>query len=199
MELGRRRLRLESEAPAVRGARDRCDTRTGRLPSPTRSLHCHSNFSFLDGASHPKSLPPRRAASGWRRWRSPITTASTAWSASPRLPRRWACRRCSAVRSRSIADDGRASACARSEADTSPRSTPARARFACPRPGRDPSARACRWVRRIRPLSRRMSHGSSGGREGGPQFAFGDLADAVWPVTPGCSPVAARERSRPRW
>ena len=46
-------------------------------------LHCHTNFSFLDGASHPEELVEEaRAARARRRSRSPTTTASTAWSAS---------------------------------------------------------------------------------------------------------------------
>jgi error-prone DNA polymerase len=32
--------------------------------TPYAELHCHSTFSFLDGASHPRSWPRRRCASG---------------------------------------------------------------------------------------------------------------------------------------
>ena len=53
---------------------------------PYAELHCHSTFSFLDGASHPRRWPRRRPGWGSRRWPSPITTGSTAWSASPRPP-----------------------------------------------------------------------------------------------------------------
>ena len=32
-------------------------------------LHCHSNFSLLDGASHPEELVARAADWAWRLWR----------------------------------------------------------------------------------------------------------------------------------
>src|ERR1044072_5183998 len=65
---------------------------------PYAELHCHSNFSFLDGASHPEELgeapppPPRTApgrphCKGLKPPRSRTTTVCTAWSGSPR-PRR---------------------------------------------------------------------------------------------------------------
>ena len=65
-------------------------------------LHCHSNFSFLDGASHPEELadrgrPPRPRRVGADRPRR-LRTAS---SASPRPPAPSTCRRCSAWSSRS--------------------------------------------------------------------------------------------------
>ena len=44
----------------------------------------------------PRSWPRRRPGSVSRRWRSPTTTASTAWSASPRRPGRSGCRPSSA-------------------------------------------------------------------------------------------------------
>ncbi len=58
---------------------------------PYAELHCHTNFSFLDGASHPEDLVAEAVRLGCRRWRSPTTTASTAWSAPPRPPGRTAC------------------------------------------------------------------------------------------------------------
>src|SRR4051795_308497 len=36
----------------------------GPAPVPYAELHCHSNFSFLDGASHPEELVERAAALG---------------------------------------------------------------------------------------------------------------------------------------
>ena len=52
-------------------------------------LHCHTNFSFLDGASHPEELVEEAARLGpRRRSRSPTTTASTGSSASRWRPGR---------------------------------------------------------------------------------------------------------------
>ena len=49
---------------------------------PYAELHAHSSFSFLDGASSPEDL----AEEAERRSQSPITTVSTASSASPKPP-----------------------------------------------------------------------------------------------------------------
>ena len=58
-------LRLNPGAPPAAGARDprerqRADGTTGlrrrSIHVPYAELHCHSNFSFLDGASHPEEL-----------------------------------------------------------------------------------------------------------------------------------------------
>jgi hypothetical protein len=51
---------------------------------PYAELHCHSNFSFLDGASHPEDLVEEAVASASRPWPSPTTTGSTGWCASPK-------------------------------------------------------------------------------------------------------------------
>ena len=52
------RKRQPYEAPAGGGSGD--DTkplmRPGAANVPYAELHCHSNFSFLDGASHPEAL-----------------------------------------------------------------------------------------------------------------------------------------------
>ena len=59
-----------------------------RPPVPYAELHCHSAFSFLDGASTPEQLVAEALAAGAvRRWRSPTTTASTASSGSARRRR----------------------------------------------------------------------------------------------------------------
>jgi error-prone DNA polymerase len=34
------------------------------MPTPYAELHCHSNFSFLDGASHPEELAAEAARLG---------------------------------------------------------------------------------------------------------------------------------------
>ena len=36
---------------------------------PYAELHCHSAYSFLDGASHPVELAAAAAEQGMRRWR----------------------------------------------------------------------------------------------------------------------------------
>src|SRR3984893_12400407 len=38
--------------------------RASALPVPYAELHCHSNFSFLDGASHPEELVEEAARLG---------------------------------------------------------------------------------------------------------------------------------------
>ncbi|MEZ5177766.1 MAG: hypothetical protein R2746_05630 [Acidimicrobiales bacterium] len=70
--------------------------------TPYAELHCHSNFSFLDGASHPEELA-EAARLGLEASPSPTTTASTGWSASPRRPARWGCPPCSVPSSPSTA------------------------------------------------------------------------------------------------
>ena len=66
------------------------ERRRGEIPYA--ELHCHSNFSFLDGASILRSWPRRQPGSDSKRWRSPTTTASTVWSGSPRQPKQSGCR-----------------------------------------------------------------------------------------------------------
>ena len=48
---------MEPQAPTVRAAGP--ERRRGR--PPYAELHCHSNFSFLDGASHPEELAEEAA------------------------------------------------------------------------------------------------------------------------------------------
>ena len=68
---------------------------------PYAELHAHSKYSFLDGASHPEELAEEAARLGLGPSRSPTTTGSTAWCASPRPPRRSGCARSSAPSSAS--------------------------------------------------------------------------------------------------
>ena len=82
-----------------------------RMPSCTATPTSRSSTA----PRIPRSWPPRRHDSASRRWRSPTTTASTAWSASPRRPRRSASPRCSAPRSTCRTVDH---SLIRSEADT---------------------------------------------------------------------------------
>ena len=46
-------------------------------------LHCHSAFSFLDGASHPVELAAAAAEQGHEALASPTTTGSTGRWRSP--------------------------------------------------------------------------------------------------------------------
>ena len=63
VELRWRRAGLEPQTPAVRGAeRPRRPPEHGTVPYA--ELHCHSNFSFLDGASHPEELATEAARLG---------------------------------------------------------------------------------------------------------------------------------------
>jgi hypothetical protein len=55
----------------------------------------------FSGPATPSSSPRRPPGWGWGRSRSPTTTASTGWCASPRRPAPSACPRCSARRSAS--------------------------------------------------------------------------------------------------
>ena len=57
-------------------------------PDAYCELHVHSNFSFLDGASHPEDLVARRPGSGCRRWPSPTTRACMPRSGCGRARRR---------------------------------------------------------------------------------------------------------------
>jgi error-prone DNA polymerase len=54
------RKRQPFDAPVID---DRADTDRSRLV-PYAELHCHSNFSFLDGASHPEELATEAARLG---------------------------------------------------------------------------------------------------------------------------------------
>ena len=125
------------------------------------------------GAGH-RGRPPRPRGVG----ASPTTTASTAWSASPRRPGRSACRRCSAPRSRS-SRPSTARRIALDEADTlaqishragarPPRARPARRRTCwCSPTGPTGYAR----------LARALSLGHLAGEKGAPQFTLADVAD----------------------
>ena len=62
VERRRRRAGVEPQAPAVRRRRASNADATG--PVPYAELHCHSNFSFLDGASHPEELATEAARLG---------------------------------------------------------------------------------------------------------------------------------------
>ena len=51
-------------AGASRSSAGRSSTRRSRRSVPYAELHCHSNFSFLDGASHPEELATEAARLG---------------------------------------------------------------------------------------------------------------------------------------
>ena len=151
-------------------------------------LHCHTNFSFLDGASHPEELaeeaaPARAGGAG----ASPTTTASTAWSAS-----------------REAARDARAADRVRRGADARDRPGPPngerRSRGRAPaRARRGPGRATPRWPGR----SARRSCGGEGraahhGRRSWPTrparrcTSTGSRARAT--TAGSCSPGAARAR-----
>ena len=158
---------------------------------PYAELHCHSNFSFLDGSSHPEELVEEAASLASKPWRSPITTGSTASSASPKRPEPWASPPCSAPRSRSP-----------------PASIPmpawpaTRSRHAVPgqhRPGsrlaQAPDPHGAHLVvladgpDGYARVARTLSLGHLAGEKGAPQFSFADVADTIaghaWVLT-GC-------------
>ena len=64
MERRRRRAGVEPQAPAVRSRRRARIGRPAGRTVPYAELHCHSNFSFLDGASHPEELATEAARLG---------------------------------------------------------------------------------------------------------------------------------------
>ena len=59
---------------------------TGQPGPGWAELHCHSSYSFLDGASSPADLVAEAADAAWPPWPSPTTTACTACRSSPRPP-----------------------------------------------------------------------------------------------------------------
>ena len=90
--------------PGRRPGRPTCRRRRwsgGSAPRPTPSCTATPPSASSTGPATPRSWPRRRSASGWRRWPSPTTTASTAWCASPRRPGPSACPPCSAPSCRS--------------------------------------------------------------------------------------------------
>ncbi len=68
--------------------------RPGACPTPS----CTATPTSASSTGPPtrRSWSRRRPVWAWRPWPSPITTACTGWSVSPRRPGRWGCRRCSA-------------------------------------------------------------------------------------------------------
>ena len=151
----------------------------GLATSPTPSCTATPTSRSSTAPRTPRSSPRRPPGSAWRRWRSPTTTASTAWSASPRRPGPSACRRCSAPSSRS---------------PTSRRTAPARARRSSSRHRHAPTPRAdphgdhllvladgpTGYAR----LARALSLGHLAGEKGAPQFTLADVAAAP-PATVG--------------
>ena len=153
---------------------------TGPPSSPTPSCTATPTSASSTAPRTPRSWPRRPPASGSRRSPSPTTTASTAWSASPRRPARSGCPRCSAPSSPSRPDARRRPATADPDGQP-PRGAGPRTRRATPAwPG--PSAAA-----------------QLAGEKGAPRID----ARPSWPTlarrrTGWCSPVAARARCPPR-
>ena len=139
----------------------RCGPRC-RMPSCTATPTSRSSTVHRI----PNSWPRRPTGSASRRWRSPITTVSTAWCASPRRREPWVCPRCSAPRSRCRATANNAGV-ARSEADTLQQQRVGhRRRASCPRSARPAPARAGRWTHRVRAAGACAQPRPSGGGEG---------------------------------
>ena len=76
----------------------------GPSPPPYAELHCHSAYSFLDGASLPSELAERRTSWATARSRSPTTTGLGLDGVRPDRARARACARSTARRS--SLDDG---------------------------------------------------------------------------------------------
>ncbi len=174
---------------------------------PYAELHCHSNFSFLDGASHPEELATEAARLGLEAlaitdhdgFYGVVRFAEAAKAVG--LPTVFGTEitvldgRAHSVRPPS--GSGSVSV-ARTEAETlsqvntglvpdSHAPDPSGTHLLAIADGPDGYAR----------LSRALSVGHLAGEKGAPQFAFDDLARHS-PATPGCSPGAARVRSRRR-
>ena len=163
-----RRAGVESQAPAVRGA-DRPDAGDpARLRAPTvpyAELHCHSNFSFLDGASHPEELAIEAARLGLE---------ALGDHRPRRLLRRGALRRSGqggrppdGVRHRDRAVGARHPVGPDPRPTRSGRSTPAWSPTPSPRPVGHPPARARRRPRRLRPALAGAQHRPPRRGEGG--------------------------------
>ena len=71
-------------------------------PCPMRNCTVTRTSRSSTGPRIPRNSWRRPYASGWRHWRSPIITVSTAWCALRRQHGPRACPRCSALRSRSL-------------------------------------------------------------------------------------------------
>jgi error-prone DNA polymerase len=157
---------------------------TGNVPYA--ELHCHSNFSFLDGASHPSSWPRRRPGWGSRRWRSPTTTGSTASSASPRRHGQWGCPPCSARRSRSPRRVGWLAT--RRPGDTHQVATGQVPDSHAPDPHGQHLLVLADGPTGYARLARALSLGHLAGEKGAPQFAFAD-SPMPWPAMVGAHRV----------
>ena len=165
---GQRRRRqpgVVAQAPALRAAAEpraarRCRAlRRAALPLelllPRRCL------------ATPRSWPRRPPASASRRSPSPTTTASTAWSASPRRPGRSACPPCSAPSSPLGADRHR--------------------RTAWPTPRATHLVVLADGPRRLRPPGRARSAAAQlAGEKGAPRTSLAALADETARATVAC-------------
>ena len=121
-------------------------------------LHCHSNFSFLDGASHPEELAEEAHRLGLSpASRSPTTTGSTGWCGSRWRP---AARPPDGLRRR--ADPRRP--------DAHPTGTPTRRGSTSLLIAEGPAGYAA--------LARAISAAQMRGEKGAPRHTLADLADA---------------------
>ena len=176
------RRRQPFEAPADLTARTRA------AAVPYAELHCHSNFSFLDGASHPEELATEAARLGLEAlavtdhngFYGVVRFAEAAKAVG--LP--------TVFGSEITLTSGVTSRVSRSEADTQQQiATGLVPDSHVPDPAGTHLLVLADGVDGYGRLSRALSIGHLAGEKGAPQFAFGDLADALsghaWVLT-GC-------------
>ena len=155
---------------------------------PYAELHCHSNFSFLDGASHPEELATEAARLGLEAlavtdhngFYGVVRFAEAAKAVG--LP--------TVFGSEITLTSGVTSRVRRSEADTQQQiATGLVPDSHAPDPAGTHLLVLADGVDGYGRLSRALSIGHLAGEKGAPQFAFGDLADALsghaWVLT-GC-------------
>ena len=159
-------------APAARAG-------TATAPCPYAELHCHTNFSFLDGASHPEELAEEAARLGL-----------TALAVTDHDGFYGVVRFAEAARELRPADHLRRRAVAGA----------ARAAERRARPGRPPPAGARARPGGLRPAvpRHRRRRSCAGGEKGRPVYGPGRGRRGAARTTCWCSPAAARARCRRR-
>ncbi|MDO8363804.1 MAG: error-prone DNA polymerase, partial [Actinomycetota bacterium] len=194
---GRKRQPYEAPPPATTGPGDADVTRPLMRPGaghvPYAELHCHSNFSFLDGASHPEQLAEEASRLGLEAlaltdhdgFYGVVRFAEAARAVG--LPTVFGAEVSLTATTRQ----------ARSEADTVTQVATGRVPDShAPDPHAQHLLVLADGPTGYARLARAISLGHLAGEKGAPQFAFDDLADAVaghgWVLT-GCrkGPVPA--------
>jgi error-prone DNA polymerase len=163
-------------------------TRTQAAVVPYAELHCHSNFSFLDGASHPEELATEAARLGLEALA--ITDHNGLYGVVRFAEAAKAIGLPTVFGSEITLTSGVAGRVRRSEADTQQQvATGLVSDSHAPDPAGTHLLVLADGVDGYGRLSRALSIGHLAGEKGAPQFAFGDLADALsghaWVLT-GC-------------